>query len=136
MEFNLFKNNFEGVNFTFKKPTILIVEDSREDAELISHEAGLQGISVEVAYSAEEALGILQRNGKRFCAVTVDLNLPGMDGWDFIRKIKKSFPKTFVWVVSGRINNIQTAVPVGFYLKPKSNEGYYDLIATIKSFFV
>ncbi|MFT7698177.1 MAG: DNA-binding response OmpR family regulator [Reinekea sp.] len=65
---------------------ILIVEDEPELAELIAlycENAGWQSI---VCGSAEEALGALKVAS--FALITLDINLPGIDGFEFLAKIR------------------------------------------------
>jgi two-component system cell cycle response regulator len=70
---------------------VMIVEDHRIDMKLAGENARLSGHVVLNSTSAEEALSDLDRNHPD--VVLLDLNLPGMDGLSFVRRIKAD-PKT------------------------------------------
>lgn len=67
--------------------TILIVEDDRDIALMISTSLGKAGYHVIWQPDAERAHAFL-KNGP-VAAILLDLMLPGMDGFAFIRKLKK-----------------------------------------------
>ena len=68
--------------------TILIVEDSENSAATLEIAlAGISGVSVLVAASAVEALCIL-RGADGVRAIITDLNMPRMDGFELIRRIR------------------------------------------------
>ena len=72
-----------------EKPAVLIVEDSENCAATLEIAIlGIPGISVRTASSAIEALRILD-NGARFGAIVTDLNMPRMDGFELIRRIRQ-----------------------------------------------
>ena len=50
-----------------------------------------EGLQVERVSNAEDGLALARQ--KKFALVTLDILLPGMDGWDFLAKIKES-PET------------------------------------------
>jgi CheY-like chemotaxis protein len=69
---------------------VLIVEDSENSAAMLEI-AFLQipGLSVLLASSAFEALRILSRPGLAVRVIVTDLNMPRMDGFEMIRKIRE-----------------------------------------------
>jgi two-component system chemotaxis response regulator CheY len=68
---------------------VLIVEDSENSASLLEI-AFLQipGLEVLLASSAVEALRILHGPGPLVRVIVTDLNMPRMDGFEFIRRIR------------------------------------------------
>ena len=81
------------------KAKILIIEDVRELAELISlylEKDGMETRRFETAESALECLASFQPD-----LVVLDLNLPGMDGFEFLQRFRKTFATT-VLIVSAR----------------------------------
>jgi len=69
---------------------ILIVEDSENNAATMEMALlGIPGISVLRAPSGLEALRILQQPGPGVQAVITDLNMPRMDGFELIRRIRE-----------------------------------------------
>lgn len=87
--------------FKRKRSVVLIVEDDAETSLLISRAAEREGLEVEVATTAEEALGILHRNGRNFVIVVVDVNLPSMSGWQLRGRLRDAWPGLRVVVMSG-----------------------------------
>lgn len=68
--------------------TILIVEDTLSEMELISHYLRESGYSVISAVSAREALGIAIE--KRPDVIVTDIVMPGMSGFELCRNLKKN----------------------------------------------
>ena len=80
---------------------ILVVEDVPEMAELASMYLKKSGMTVESVGSAEEALEYI---GKQMPdLVILDLNLPGMSGFDFLKKFRDEYNSSLpVIIVSAR----------------------------------
>jgi hypothetical protein len=84
---------------------VLVVDDEREIAELIAGQLSPLGVHTEIASSGPEALSMLSASG--YDAVTLDVLMPGMDGFEVLRAIRsepalRSTPIVFVSVFSGR----------------------------------
>jgi CheY-like chemotaxis protein len=70
---------------------VLIVEDSENAAAMLEIALGdIPGVSVRLATSAVEALRILNGGGPAVEAIVTDLNMPRMDGFELIRRIRES----------------------------------------------
>jgi len=68
---------------------VLIVEDSENSATMLEIALSeIPGISVRLVNSAFEALRILTTEGPAFEAIVTDLNMPRMDGFELIRRIR------------------------------------------------
>lgn len=68
---------------------VLIVEDSENSAAMLEMVlADIPGVSVRLVTSGVEALRVLNGDGARFRAVVTDLNMPRMDGFELIRRIR------------------------------------------------
>ena len=80
---------------------VLIIEDERRDAELITELLGTCDfeIAVEVATSAEE--GLTKVLSRRFDLIVCDYCLPGMNGLAFLKIIKKTKGNIPVVVLTG-----------------------------------
>ena len=80
---------------------ILVVEDVPEMAELASMYLKKSGVTVESVVSAEEALEYI---GKQMPdLIILDLNLPGMSGFDFLKKFRDEYNSSLpVIIVSAR----------------------------------
>jgi CheY-like chemotaxis protein/two-component sensor histidine kinase len=83
---------------------VLVVDDEREIAELIAGQLAPLDVSATIATNGDEALELL-RSG-RYDAVTLDILMPGLDGFDVLREIRqdrilRTTPIVFVSVFSG-----------------------------------
>jgi signal transduction histidine kinase/CheY-like chemotaxis protein len=84
---------------------VLVVDDEREIADLIAGQLAPLGVRVEIASGGPEALEMLRASD--YDAVTLDVLMPGMDGFDVLRTIRadpalRPIPIVFVSVFSGR----------------------------------
>ena len=80
---------------------ILIIEDIPEMADLASIYLKNSGIQVDAVPSAEEALTYLEKQMPDL--IILDLNLPGMSGFDFLKKFRKEYNASLpVIIVSAR----------------------------------
>ncbi len=70
---------------------VLVVDDEADARELIERILSNHGAEVTVAASAEEALGILQ--AKRPDVLLSDVGMPGMDGYQLMRRIRAAETK-------------------------------------------
>jgi CheY-like chemotaxis protein len=108
--------------------SVLIVEDSENSAATLEIAfLGIPGVSVLTASSAVEALRILNGDGAGVRAIVTDLNMPRMDGFELIRRIRQHerLSATPIIVVSadtdpdtpGRISQLGVSA---FFPKPYS----------------
>ena len=67
---------------------VLIVEDDKKTASLISLYLEREGFQTLVAYDGQEALELAQRRRPSF--VILDLMLPRVDGWEVCRRLRES----------------------------------------------
>lgn len=81
------------------KGSILIIEDEPDLAELIQMYLEKEGITAVISLTAEAALEVLEKQD--FDLITLDLNLPGMDGFEFLQSFRKD-NDTPVIIVSAR----------------------------------
>src|SRR5690606_12618827 len=69
-----------------RSPLVLVIEDRVQDAQLLRMQLIDAGFRVALTPSAEGALQ--QMAQERPDAIVLDIILPGMDGWDFLAKLK------------------------------------------------
>jgi len=84
---------------------ILVVDDEPQIAELIAGQLAELEVQTRVAENGDEALRLLRED--RFDAMTLDVLMPGRDGFDVLREIRAdpelwSLPVVLVSVLSGR----------------------------------
>ncbi len=78
---------------------VLIIEDEKELGELVQLFLEKDGISSVLAASAEEGLSLLE--GVSFDLIILDINLPGMDGFEFLQVFRKR-SNTGILILSAR----------------------------------
>ena len=78
---------------------ILIIEDQPEIRRMLANYLITQGYDTKTAENGLDALFLLEQ--WQADLVTVDLNMPIMDGHDFIEKAVKRWPDMPIVVVSG-----------------------------------
>ncbi len=69
------------------KSRVIIIEDDRELGELVRLYTSREGLTATLCGSAEEGLELCRREGAEL--VILDINLPGMDGFEFLQKFRK-----------------------------------------------
>ena len=67
---------------------VLIIEDVKEMSDLIAMYLEKEGLSVQCVESAEDAFVLLESYSPDI--VILDLNLPGMDGYEFLNQFRKT----------------------------------------------
>ena len=82
---------------------ILVVEDHKEIAALLSDFLRREGYAVSVADSGEKALDLYERYGAKL--LILDINLPGMDGFAVLSKVRES-GNTHVLITSARTDKV------------------------------
>lgn len=79
--------------------SILIVDDEEKIRHALSYALTLAGYHVITASDGQEALALFQSRSYDFAFV--DLKMPGMDGWEVARTIKRMDPDTMVVLMTG-----------------------------------
>ena len=96
---------------------VLVVDDSEDTTEMVRHLLEIGGASVSAATSGREALRIARQ--KQFDVVLSDISMPGMDGFEFLSKLRKIPGKKDLPAVAltgfGRPEDVQRACNEGFY---------------------
>jgi CheY-like chemotaxis protein len=100
-------------------PLVLVVEDEFFLQADLEHALAAAGFATDVAFSGEEALGLLMK--KRHDALVTDVKLAGaLDGWDVAKRIREkdpSFPVVYVtaydqdWEANGVPNSVVIPKP-------------------------
>lgn len=111
----------------------LVIEDDPHSAELIRVLLEVEGFCAVVAASAEEGLELVSR--MTFSLITVDLQLPGMSGWEFLEKLRedKALTRIPVVVISG-LETANLGISRGasaVLLKPISRAQLHTSIASL-----
>jgi len=86
---------------------VLIVDDEKDFVEMFSLRLEGQGEKVSTAHSGKEALKVLEQAA--IDVVILDIRMPGMDGIDTLKQIKKFYPIVEVIMLTGH-GSTETAV--------------------------
>jgi DNA-binding response OmpR family regulator len=86
---------------------ILIVDDEVEFAEAFAERLQLRGFTAHIAFNGEQALRILDESAVKI--MVLDLKMPGMDGLEVLRRVKKSHPGVEVIMLSGHGSEMDEA---------------------------
>lgn len=124
-----------------KSKPILLVEDDKVDIMTIKR--ALKDIRVrnplEVAHDGEEGLKYLRNPEKaRPCIILLDLNMPRMNGIEFLKEIKsdEDFKRIPVVILTtskeeeDKMNTFSNGI-VGYMLKPVEYQDFIDVVRTI-----
>jgi CheY-like chemotaxis protein len=68
--------------------SILVVDDHADTREVIADLVGNEGHSFDEAANGQEALDWLEAQADLPCLILLDLRMPVMDGWDFLRALR------------------------------------------------
>lgn len=79
---------------------ILLVDDEKEFLDVMSERMRARGMDVSTAESAQEALQKVEAGG--YDAIVLDLMMPGVDGIETLKALKKSQPELQVILLSGQ----------------------------------
>ena len=117
-----------------EKKKILVVDDEKNIRLTLTQALEPLGFPVRTAGDGEEALRQLQES--EFRLILLDLKLPGMDGMEVLRRIRKSWPKLPVVMITahGTIEYAVEAIKLGavdFLRKPFSPGEIRELVRRV-----
>jgi CheY-like chemotaxis protein len=78
---------------------VVVVDDDFNVRRLFGDGLGQAGIQVHLASSGEEAIRVVAASPDA-CVVLADVRMPGMDGWDLQRAVRRTNPDLPVVLVS------------------------------------
>ena len=84
----------------FEKPSrVLLVDDEREFVQTLSERLEMREVGSAVAYDGESALRMVEDDEPE--VIILDLRMPGIDGIEVLRRVKKSHPHIEVIILTG-----------------------------------
>ena len=102
---------------TLEKFAVLVVDDSKDTTEMLAQVLKMSGAIVSSAISGDDALGMIAN--REFDVIISDISMPGMDGFEFLRKLRGLPKGTDVPVLAltgfGRPEDIDRAKSEGFF---------------------
>lgn len=104
---------------------VLVIDDNRDLVDGIAMLLGELSMEVQVAYSAEQALSLMEAT--EFGLVLSDIKMPGMSGLDLLRNIRARWPLTKVVLLTayGTVDSAVDAMRTGacdYLTKPFDND--------------
>jgi DNA-binding response OmpR family regulator len=93
------------------KGTVLIIEDEKEIAALISLYLKKEGIETLHGETGEQGISLL--DGNEVDLVILDINLPGIDGFEVLQKIRRAGESLPVIIVSARQEDVDMIMGFG-----------------------
>ena len=109
-----------------RAPVVMVVEDDRDVADFLVDHLEDAGLTTFAFVTGEEAVANAERMSQRGAAldlVLVDIGLPGIDGLEVVRRMRRDRPGLAAFLITGYSDPTLTARAadlgvVGFVLKP------------------
>ncbi|MBN2320871.1 MAG: response regulator [Acidobacteria bacterium] len=78
---------------------VLLVDDEKDFVTTLSERLEMRDVEPAVVYSGEEALNLLEEETPE--VMVLDLRMPGIDGIEVLKKVKKEYPSVAVIILTG-----------------------------------
>ncbi|MFH1243554.1 MAG: response regulator [Pseudomonadota bacterium] len=78
---------------------ILLVDDEEEFVKTLAERIQMRDLGPDIALNGEQALKIVDNQVPD--VMVLDLKMPGIDGMEVLRRIKKAYPKVQVIILTG-----------------------------------
>lgn len=110
---------------------ILLVDDEKQFVDTLAERLAMRGFSARVAYDGPQALKAVEEPTD---VIVLDLRMPGMDGFEVLRSVKKSNPQVQVIILTGHGDDAeeQTAYRMGAYNFLKKPMDIDELLNSIR----
>ena len=115
---------------------VLLVDDEDEFVKSLSERMQMRDLDTDVALNGEQALDIV---GEDIPDVMVlDLKMPGIDGMEVLRRIRKSYPDVQVIMLTGHGSekDKKEALRLGAFEYFQKPTGINKLVETIKKAYL
>ena len=110
---------------------ILLVDDEKQFVDTLAERLAMRGFTARVAYDGPQALKAVEEPTD---VIVLDLRMPGMDGFEVLRNVKKSNPQVQVIILTGHGGDPeeQTAYRMGAYNFLKKPMDIDELLGSIR----
>jgi signal transduction histidine kinase/CheY-like chemotaxis protein len=116
------------------RPLVLVIEDDASAAELLTRQLQAGGFRTEIARTGTEA--VAKARALRPAAITLDILLPELDGWEVITRLKREEETSDIPViVVSVVDNIELGKALGaldYFVKPVDGRELVDRLARFK----
>ena len=103
VETKIGKNYYKGniiYNYEFETPLrVLLVDDEKDFVQTLSERLKMRQFTSEIAYNGQEALDFTDQEDTE--VMILDLKMPGIDGFEVLKKIKQTKPDIEVIILTG-----------------------------------
>ena len=82
-----------------EKLKVLLVDDEEEFVKALADRIQIRDLGADVALNGEQALQIVDDEVPD--VMVLDLRMPGIDGMEVLRRVKKAYPKVEVIILTG-----------------------------------
>ncbi|MEG2173529.1 MAG: response regulator [Desulfovibrionaceae bacterium] len=119
-----------------KNINILLVDDEIQFVDTLAERLSMRGLHAQVAYNGQDALRLVSE-GKAPDVMVLDLRMPGMDGFEVLRGVKKVNPHVQVIILTGHGGDTEevTAYRMGAYSFLKKPMDIEELLSSIRMAF-
>ena len=113
------------------KGRLLLVDDEPIILELLQRQLDLRGFTTKIATSGHEALDTL--SSFPIDIVVTDIKMPGMDGMELLKNVRKNYPDQEIIMVTGHgdMDTALEAMRLGAYNFLTKPVGVSELVATL-----
>lgn len=118
-----------------KKMKILLVDDEKEFVETLSERMEMRDLESDIALNGEEALQMVEDEAPD--VMVLDLKMPGIDGMEVLRKVRKAYPNVQVIMLTGHGSekDEEEARRLGAFEYLQKPTGVDKIVQTIKRAF-
>ena len=110
---------------------ILLVDDEKQFVDTLAERLEMRGFTARVAYDGPQALEMVKMPTD---VIVLDLRMPGMDGFEVLKAVKKSNPDVQVIILTGHGGDAEekTAYRMGAYSFLRKPMDIDELLASIR----
>ena len=114
---------------------VLLVDDEQEFIETLSERLEMRDMEAKLALDGEQALAAVQDDEPD--VILLDLKMPGMDGMEVLRRIKKAYPHVQVVMLTGHgtDKDEEQALRLGAYAYLQKPVDLERLVTTLRDAF-
>lgn len=115
---------------------MLLIEDNPDSKAFVSIIARMEGISLTTADSGEDGIAAYDRSGP-FDLVLLDINLPGIPGWDVLQHIRgesSAPPPVLVFTALADNETRERAVSMGAAAVVQKPIGARELVEILRRY--
>jgi len=116
-----------------KQPLVLVIEDDPAAARLLTHYLASGGFRAAVAWNGREALEMAR--SLRPVAITLDIVLPELDGWEVLRTLKvdaatRDIPVVVVSIIDNQVTG-RALGAVDYFVKPIDSQALLSRLGVL-----